>query len=256
MFHGSRDYRTQAAANNLRQLLITKYQSMNILTQHNYLEQDLIDFEPKMTVSSTNLKPPLIAVAALELADLPLSESLINFAQKVSCQGIKQIKVIPLFLVPGVHVTEDIPAEISLAIEQINHQVQIKLSPYLGKYSAIVPLLSRNFAELSGKTRILIAHGTRSSAGTNYYQSLANQLGAEMAYWSTSPGFTDKITAAINSGIKKIAILPYFLFPGKITEAIATEINKLQQQYPQVELCLGQPLGATETLAELIVEEA
>ncbi|NJK53531.1 MAG: hypothetical protein HC936_13280 [Leptolyngbyaceae cyanobacterium SU_3_3] len=49
---------------------------------------------------------------------------------------------------------------------------------------------------------------------------------------------------------------PIFLFPGKITEAIAQEVANLQQEYPHVELCLGKPLGATEAIAELIVQEA
>ncbi len=256
VFHGSRDYRTLAAANNLRQLLADKYHSMNILTQQNYLAKDLITFADKTALRAKLSKTPLIEVAALELADLPLSESLINFAQKVSFEGIKQIKVVPLFLSPGVHVTEDIPTEIALAAKQIDHLVQIKLSPYLGKYSGIVPLLSRRFAELPGKTLILIAHGSRLAAGAKYYQSLASQLGADLAYWSTTPRFTQQITAHIIAGAKKIAVLPYFLFPGKITEAIAREIAQLQTQYPQVELSLGQPLGATEAIAELIAQEA
>ena len=255
MFHGSRDCRTQAAADNLRQLLVAKYQSMNILTQQNYLAKDLITFKHKNGFPLKQFKPPLIEIAALELADLTLSESLINFAHQASRYGIKQIKVVPLFLVPGVHVTEDIPAEIALANEQIDYQVQIKLSPYLGKYSGIVPHLSRKFAELSGKTRILIAHGSRLSAGAKYYQGLASQLGAKLAYWSTDPKFSDLITAQITSGSKKIAILPYFLFPGKITEAIAAEVARLQSQYPQVKLFLGKPLGATEAVAELIAKE-
>lgn len=256
MFHGSRDCRTQAAADNLRQLLVAKYQSMNILTQQNYLAKDLIVFEDKIALSSKLFKRPLIEVAALELADRPLNQSLINFAQKASQHGIKQVKVVPLFLVPGVHVTKDIPAEIAIAAKQINGRVQIKLSPYLGKYSGIVPHLSGKFTKLSGKTRILIAHGSRLSAGAKYYQRLASQLGANLAYWSTNPRFSDLITAYITSGRQKIAILPYFLFPGKITEAIATEIAELQIQHPQVQLILGEPLGATEAVAELIAQEA
>lgn len=117
-------------------------------------------------------------------------------------------------------------------------------------------MLSRKFAELPAKTRILIAHGTRLPLGAIYYENLAHQLNADLAYWSTTPWFTERIKAQIALGIKKIALLPYFLFPGKITDAIAQEITKLQTEYPQVELFLGQPLGATEALAELIVQEA
>ena len=104
---------------------------------------------------------------------------------------------------------------------------------------------------MSGETRILIAHGSRLSEGKSYYQNLATQLDADLAYWSTAPKIASAVEAQIDSGKKKIAILPYFLFPGRISSAIASEIAQLQKQYPQVELNLGEPLGATEDLARI-----
>jgi len=256
VFHGSRDYRTQAAAANLKQLLNVKYQSLSLSSQQNYLASSLVNSESEIASTVNFTETPLIEVAPLELTPISVSESLISFAQKAEQQGINQIKVVPLFLTPGVHVQQDIPAEIALARKQINCQVTIQLSPYLGKYSEIVPLLSRKFAELPAKTRILIAHGTRLPLGAIYYKNLAHQLDADLAYWSTTPWFSERVKAHIALGIKKIALLPYFLFPGKITDAISQEIALIQQEYPQVELFLGQPLGATAALAELIAQEA
>ena len=259
VFHGSRDCRTHAAVLNLKNLLIAKYKSKNILTQENYLGKNSFGFESKLSSESTVSDLdwiPLIEVAALELGDQSLSQSLSDFAQKANRQGFKQIKVIPLFLAPGVHVQSDIPAEIALASKQLDNQVTIKLSPYLGKYSGIISLLAHRFDEISAKTRILIAHGSRLLTAGEYYQNLSNQLNAELAYWSTIPKFTQQIKAQIALGSEKIAILPYFLFPGKITEAIATEIEELRQQYPHVELMLGEPLGLTPAIAELIAQEA
>ncbi|NJK56739.1 MAG: sirohydrochlorin chelatase [Pleurocapsa sp. SU_5_0] len=275
VFHGSRDCRTQTAALKLRNLLIAKYQSNHILTQDNCLGKSSFDFEPKLLTNGHPQAPsfyggvrvtepaisdlprtPLIEIAALELADKSLSQSLIDFAQKANLQGFKRIKVLPLFLAPGSHVQSDIPAEIALAIKQFDNQVSIELSPYLGKYSGIVSLLTNQFDELSSKTRILIAHGSKLLAAEEYYQNLSKQLHAEIAYWSTFPKFTQQIKAQILSGSQKIAILPYFLFPGKITEAIATKIDELQQEYPHVELLLGKPLGATPAIAELIAQSA
>jgi sirohydrochlorin ferrochelatase len=268
VFHGSKDFRTQAAALNLRNLLVVKDRSKNILTQHNYLEKNSFAFESKLsseslfksisksTIVADSSRTPLIEVAALELADKSLSQSLIDFAQKANLQGFKRIKVVPLFLSPGVHVQSDIPAEIASAIKQLDTQVTIELSPYLGKYSGIVSLLKNRFDELSAQTRILIAHGSKLFTAKEYYQNLSQQLDAEVGYWSTIPKFTQQIKAQIVLGSQKIAILPYFLFPGKITEEIALEIASIQQEYPQVELMLGEPLGATPALAELIAQEA
>ena len=258
VFHGSRDGRTQTAAKNLKDLLIAEYQSKNILTQQNYLEKNHLGFISKSASSSTVVSKnqvPLIDIAALELADRPLSASLVNFAYKAKERGLSQIKVVPLFLAPGVHVCSDIPAEIDSAIAQLNSQVTIELSPFFGKYSGMETLLAQKFAEMPAQTRILIAHGSRLPAVAEYYQNLGMRLNADVAYWSTEPKFTEQIKTHVDLGSKKIALLPYFLFPGKITRAIATKTAELQQQYPQVELILGQPLGATPAVAELIARE-
>jgi len=256
VFHGSRDCRTQTAASNLRNLLIAKEQPNNILTQQNYLEKNSIEIELESTTFVRSLASPLIEIAALELADLSLSESLINFAYRAETEGFKQIKVIPLFLAPGVHVQSDIPTEIATAAKQIGDRVTIELSPYLGKYSEIVTLLTRQFEELSAKTRILIAHGSRLLAVAEYYQQLGLELDADVAYWSTIPRFSEQIKLKIAAGSQKIALLPYFLFPGRITEAIAKEISIIQSEYPQVELRLGKPLGSNPAIAELIAQLA
>jgi len=256
VFHGSRDSRTQTAALNLRNVLIAKKQHNNILTQQNYLEKNHNSIELKSTPFNTSSFPPLIEIAALELADLSLSESLIKFAHQVSARGLKRIKVIPLFLSPGVHVQSDIPTEIDLANKEIADRVTVELSPYLGKYSEIVTLLTQQFEDLSAKTRILIAHGSRLLAVAEYYQRLGTQLDVDVAYWSTMPRFTEQIETRIAAGSQKIALLPYFLFPGKITTAIALEVSILQQKYPHVELCLGKPLGSTPAIAELIAQLA
>ena len=253
VFHGSRDSRTLAAAAQLKQLLLTKYRFKNILTQQNYLEVNLLDYEDKVKDTVSLLKP-LVDIAALELASKSLSESLLDFARQASSRGIKQINVIPLFLAPGIHVKQDIPDQIDLALQQVDRSITIELSDYLGNYSGIVSLLSDKFSQLSGEARILVAHGSRLSGVSIYYQNLAIKLDANLAYWSVEPKIASVVEAQIDSGKKKIAILPYFLFPGRITSAIASEVAQLQAQYPQVELNLGEPLGATEALARLIAE--
>jgi sirohydrochlorin cobaltochelatase len=251
VIHGSRNPTTQSAAFQLQQLITSKI--ISIVTQQDYLENSLTSSNSE-SINMFNSKTLLVEVAALELSPLTLNKSLVKFAQKVYSQGFERIKVIPLFLAPGVHVKEDIPLEIALAIEQIDNQVTIELSPFIGKYSGMVQLLADKFAELSAKTRILVAHGSRLPTVTDYYDNLADKLNATMAYWSTTPSLGQQVKQ-VTTGQKKIAILPYFLFPGKITKAIAMEVASLQTEHPDVELILGQPLGTTEALAELIAKE-
>lgn len=254
VFHGSRDHKAQNAAFDLVRQLSVKFKSKHILTQHNCLESNYLASPTKTTSINSLVDYPLIEIAALELGSVSLREKLVVFALKASEEGYRKVKVLPLFLSPGVHVQEDIPTEVTAAIQTINNKVTVELSPYLGKYSGIVTLLSREFSELSAETRILIAHGSRLPQVDEYYQSLAHQLETKMAYWSMNPCLEEQIVKQIKLGKSKIAVVPYFLFPGKITKEIATQITQLQQAYPQVTLCMGKPLGATAALAELIFE--
>ena len=112
--------------------------------------------------------------------------------------------------------------------------------------------LAERFSVMSPETRILVAHGSRLPEVKKFYQDLAGQLDTQLAYWSTAPSLEEQVKLQIDLGRLKIAVLPYFLFPGKITQAISTKVSQLQQANPQVELVLGQPLGATSALAELI----
>jgi len=53
-------------------------------------------------------------------------------------------------------------------------------------------------------------------------------------------------------GYREIAILPYFLFSGGITDAIAQAVEALKLQFPGVSLYLAEPLGVSGELADLI----
>ena len=55
-----------------------------------------------------------------------------------------------------------------------------------------------------------------------------------------------------DSGHRNISILPYFLFPGGITDAIAKSIENAKLQFSSVNLHLAQPLVASLDLADLI----
>lgn len=254
VFHGSRDSRSLSAASQLARLTVKQLNSKIILPQRNELSPQSPFLANKISATSRSAVKPLVDIAALELARLPLHQSIIKFAQAAQKKGYKQIKLIPLFLGAGVHVRQDIPQEIALAKETLGEAISIKSTTYLGDHTAMSRLLRDRFIQLSAEARILLAHGSRSVAGNASTQSLATQLQAEAAYWSVAPNLSDRVKALITSGKSKIAILPYFLFTGKIFEAIASEVERLRHLFPQTSLILGEPLGATPELAALIAE--
>jgi sirohydrochlorin cobaltochelatase len=226
--HGSRDPRPQLAVDRLAQQLS--------LQLHQFLPVTA---------------PVSVATARLELAEQPLHRQICDFANNCRTQGIDRIILIPLFLLPGVHVMDDIPAEVAIAQRELGTSINITTTPFLGAAPHLVEAFAQNRLDLPRATTIL-AHGSRRSGGNTTVERLAADLELEVAYWSIAPSLTDRVNALIATGAAEIGILPYFLFAGGITDAIADMVTNLRHQFPQIEFTLGEPLGNSPHLAEML----
>jgi sirohydrochlorin ferrochelatase len=257
VFHGSRDYRAKLAFNQLTQLVIQQLQTNVILTQRNYLEQKLFNLEKKNIINNNSKKRVLlVSSATLELDTLPLHQTIAQFAQEAIKIGCQHLEILPLFLLPGIHVQRDLPAEIARAKSLIKkEEIVIKLHSHLGESPGLCYLLEKKFSELPGDGRILLAHGSRRVAANQACAALAARLSAKLAYCQGSPSLREQIETMIEKGNRKIAILPYLLFPGKLGEAIFTQVQQLRQNFSSVEFIIGEPIGATKELAKLVLEE-
>jgi sirohydrochlorin ferrochelatase len=85
-------------------------------------------------------------------------------------------------------------------------------------------------------------------------EAVAEQLGAVAAYWSVKPTLEEQLLALADAGHKQIAILPYFLFSGGITDALRQSVSSLQERFSKVQLSLCNPIGVSSQLADLIVD--
>ncbi len=225
--HGSRDPQPQIATNQLAQQLSL--------------------WLGEFTLAS----PILVATAQLELADTPLHVQISDFARKCAEIGMTRVVILPLFLVPGVHAIEDIPAEVAIARQEVGNLVELTIAPFLGSHPKFGDLFIQKRLELPSQT-IILAHGSRRSGGNGIVEALANQLDLQTAYWSVNPSLPDRVAELVATGATEIGILPYFLFSGGITDAIALLVAQLREQYPQVQLKLGEPIGNSPELVETI----
>ena len=192
----------------------------------------------------------LVGIAALELQPQPLHQRIQEFA--TLAEGVDCLQVVPLFLLPGVHVMTDIPEQIALAKQALGEDMIINLQPHLGSHPDLVPLLSQQMATMKAETTILLAHGSRRPASLQPIEIIAAKLDAVTAYWAVAPSLESRVQDLVAAGKREIAILPYFLFTGGITDAIAQSIEKLKLQFPAVTFQLAAPLGASAELAEII----
>ncbi|MEH2076284.1 MAG: sirohydrochlorin chelatase [Nostoc sp.] len=233
--HGSRDPRPEVAMQQLARLVCNKlpknYNALN--SEH------------------------LVGIAALEMSPQPLHEQIQQFAKSAfgnrkPSQNQNRLKIVPLFLLPGVHVMTDIPAEVALAQQATGQDIMIELQPYLGSHANLEKLLAKQITTIKAEAWIFLAHGSRRPGSKETVEAMAASLSAVAAYWATPPSLESRVTELVTAGYKEIAILPYFLFAGGITDAIAASIEELKLQFPAVNFQLAQPLGASAELAELI----
>jgi sirohydrochlorin cobaltochelatase len=226
--HGSRDPRPQVAAKQLAQKITT------------YLRE--------ITHGDA---PILVATAQLELASTPLHIQIRDFASQVIDQGVDRIVILPLFLIPGVHAMEDIPAEVALAEQVLDNQLGLVMAPFLGANSSFTDLFAESRSSLPSQS-IILAHGSRKTGGNEIVEQLATRLNLTAAYWSVVPSLADTVAQLIATGVTEIGILPYFLFEGGITDAIEKLVSELRAQYPQVQLRLGELIGTSPELVGVI----
>lgn len=264
--HGSRDPRPAIAVEHLA-LLIT--QRLQLLRRYSGGQQSVARHYSRMGDYGASLSAPvspaagapampLIGTAVLELAPTPLHQQIQHFAQQAIVAGYDTIKLLPLFLLPGVHVMEDLPAELAIASQQLGNRITCQLCPYLGSCQTQVGQLLLNpvesFVTDLQTSRILISHGSRRPGSHQPVEAIARQLRAIPAYWSVPPNLEDQVITLIKQGQQQIAILPYFLFEGGITDAIAQMVARLSQQFPYASLHLSHPLGATPALADCAID--
>jgi sirohydrochlorin cobaltochelatase len=250
--HGSKDRRPELSMQRLA-ALVCREKPNNELNR-------VIDNPDDATFASSRVistpKPVnrvnMIGTACLELGVEPLHKQIENFAYQVANNGFNNLKILPIFLSPGVHVMEDIPSEVALAQQNLNSSINISLLPYLGTHPGLTQLLGKQMASKFLPTWILLAHGSRRPGGNQPVENIANSLGAIAGYWSTPPNLQSLVRELVDKGCKEIGIQPYFLFSGGITDKIAVLTEELTFKFPGVNLYLNDPLGPSKDLVEII----
>ncbi len=198
---------------------------------------------------------PLVGTACLEVGAVPLHQQIIAFSRRARAAGVQRLRVVPLFLLAGVHVMDDIPAEIEQARQGLP-DLTLELCPHLGSHPGSSELLRHQLRATAAETLVLLAHGSRRPGGNAPIAALAQSLGGSAAFWAVAPSLESEVIRHMQSGVQRVAILPYFLFAGSTTDAITHLTEELAERFPQLGFHLLPPLGPSVELARLVVELA
>lgn len=210
------------------------------------------EFQVLLKRVGDRLNHPVLG-AYLECTDLSLTEQITAFVQTHLSTENLVVQILPLFLLAGVHVREDIPEAIE-PLQKCFPQVQFKILDYLGKDGLLAPFLEPQFAKYPTANRVLITHGSRRAGANSEIKKLAQILNANIAYWANEP-FLAQIIEQISSENKPVCVVPYFLFSGKIPAAIANQIIEFSQTYPNIQFYLGKPFGTEPECATAIANQ-
>lgn len=196
---------------------------------------------------------PQVGSGVLEFGDRPLAEQIRAFAEAASRNGICQVYLLPLFLMMGNHVKQDLPEAIQQAQALLSAKVRLVLCPPLGAHPDLETLVQERMTKQDCDHWILMAHGTRRSGGNAPIAALADRLGIVPTYWSTEPSLETQLGELSEAG--RVGIVPYFLFTGSITDAIQKRVNQLQEKFPHLELQMTPPLNPNPLLAKLLLDQ-
>ena len=196
----------------------------------------------------------IVGTACLELSVLSLREQICEFGSRLIAAGVTELKLLPVFLMAGVHVMEDIPAEIDAARQQLGKDIQLTVCDHLGSHPNISAVLRQRLTSVPAESSILVAHGSRRHKGNRGIERLSKLLDVQVAYWAVPPDIETQVIELMQQGCQKLTILPYFLFAGGITDAIAHRTEELAERFPKVQFRLLPTLGATAEMAQLSVE--
>ncbi|MEB3288510.1 MAG: CbiX/SirB N-terminal domain-containing protein [Leptolyngbya sp.] len=198
---------------------------------------------------------PLVGTACLETGALPLHQQIVNFGQRAAAAGVTDIRIVPIFLLRGVHVLRDLPMEVQAA-QPCLPGLSLTLTPPLGDHPGLRNLVQTRLQTTTAEAWLLLAHGSRRPEGNRTIHALAQALGGAVAYWAVPPHLDTQIIHLIQQGVQRLAILPYFLFTGSTTDAITQRAEELAERFPDLGIHLLPPLGPSPDLAQLVVDLA
>jgi sirohydrochlorin cobaltochelatase len=189
-----------------------------------------------------------VGAAYLELAPTSLTNQITVFARQLGCQ---ELRILPLFLAPGVHSSIDLPAAITEAQADLETSCQLVLLAPLGNSMASILQPIRDTLPFD---TIFLAHGSRQAG--DFLLNLAAELQAKPAFWAIFPPAEPEATLANRvtdfSASAEIGVLLYFLFPGKTSAAIEAAISELKLRFPHCHIRSTALLGEEPTVIEKI----
>jgi sirohydrochlorin ferrochelatase len=110
---------------------------------------------------------------------------------------------------------------------------------------------------------LLVAHGSRQQSANDDLHELAARLSEQGTYAIVEPCFLELAEPELKAGgdrcvhlgATRVLMIPYFLSDGvHLRRDLTAARDELSRRHPNVEFCLGSPLGPHPLLDDLVAE--
>ncbi|NYI04152.1 sirohydrochlorin chelatase [Allostreptomyces psammosilenae] len=199
----------------------------------------------------------------IELSAPPLADAVADLVG----EGVRDFAAVPLVLVSAGHAKGDIPA--ALHRERLRHPgIRYGYGRPLGPHPNLLAVLERRLdavldpADRAGTTVLLVGRGSSDPDANAEVYKVARLLwegrglaGVETAFVSLAdPDVPAGLDRCRRLGAERVVVLPYFLFTGVLPDRVVEQSHQWGARHPEVDLRVADVMGATEELAELVVE--
>lgn len=204
-----------------------------------------------------------VAGGFIELASPPLADAVADLVAR----GHREVVTVPLVLVSAGHGKGDLPA--SLAREGRRHPgLGYHYGRPLGPHPTLLALLEARIdavldPELRAQTAVVVVgRGSTDPDANAEVAKVARLLWEGRGFAFVEPAFVSLawpgVPAALERvrllGARRVAVVPYLLFPGALPDRVASQAREYQAAHPALDVHAADVLGDCDELAALVVE--
>lgn len=180
-------------------------------------------------------------------------------------EGCRRMVIVPFFLFDGKHITLEIPEELE-KIQAGYPDIELTYAKTLGVDKRLVEVVAERVQEAGPCDGVvLVNRGSRLEFDRgDRLRELAGlieaRVGAKVAPAQAeyeSPTILEAAESLVRVGLKRIVVVPYIFFPGKVLNVnIVPAVEEAKGRFPGVEFRVARTLGVDDRLIDLALERA